>query len=154
MVLIKCEECGKEISDKADKCPNCGFPVAEGTPDLRETISPDRIMHPCPFCKEPMDIDASRCPHCGKSGGFTYGYLVLWAVIGTIIGAAISMATITSDTKSDVDTGASVWCTLCVCSPMFWIFVVPGMFIGAIIGSIHASLVKDKIKRKAQEDKD
>lgn len=27
MALIKCSECGKEISDKADKCPNCGRPV-------------------------------------------------------------------------------------------------------------------------------
>lgn len=27
MALIKCEECGKEISDKAASCPNCGAPV-------------------------------------------------------------------------------------------------------------------------------
>lgn len=26
MALIKCSECGKEFSDKADKCPNCGCP--------------------------------------------------------------------------------------------------------------------------------
>ncbi len=23
-MLIKCKECGKEISDTAEKCPNCG----------------------------------------------------------------------------------------------------------------------------------
>lgn len=27
MALIKCEDCGKEISDKAVACPNCGCPV-------------------------------------------------------------------------------------------------------------------------------
>lgn len=27
MALIKCPECGKEISDKAINCPNCGFPI-------------------------------------------------------------------------------------------------------------------------------
>lgn len=27
MALIKCAECGKEISDKAKTCPNCGFEV-------------------------------------------------------------------------------------------------------------------------------
>ena len=27
MALIKCPECGKEISDKADKCINCGYPL-------------------------------------------------------------------------------------------------------------------------------
>ncbi len=28
MALIKCPECGKEVSDKAKACPNCGYPVA------------------------------------------------------------------------------------------------------------------------------
>lgn len=27
MALIKCPECGKEISDKAIRCPGCGYPV-------------------------------------------------------------------------------------------------------------------------------
>ncbi len=27
MALINCPECGKEISDKATSCPNCGCPV-------------------------------------------------------------------------------------------------------------------------------
>jgi len=27
MALLKCKECGKEVSDKAEKCPNCGSPV-------------------------------------------------------------------------------------------------------------------------------
>lgn len=29
MALIKCPECGKEISDKASACPNCGCPSSE-----------------------------------------------------------------------------------------------------------------------------
>ena len=29
MALIKCPECGKEISDKATSCPNCGCPITE-----------------------------------------------------------------------------------------------------------------------------
>ena len=27
MALIKCPECGKEISDKAENCIHCGFPI-------------------------------------------------------------------------------------------------------------------------------
>lgn len=27
MALIKCPECGKEISEKANSCPNCGYPI-------------------------------------------------------------------------------------------------------------------------------
>ena len=33
MALIKCPECGKEISDRAVSCPNCGFPLKEGQYD-------------------------------------------------------------------------------------------------------------------------
>lgn len=29
MALIKCPECSKEISDKANNCPNCGYPLSE-----------------------------------------------------------------------------------------------------------------------------
>ena len=29
MALIKCPECGKEISDKAEICVNCGMKIAE-----------------------------------------------------------------------------------------------------------------------------
>lgn len=28
-MLIKCSECGKEVSDKANTCPNCGAPIKE-----------------------------------------------------------------------------------------------------------------------------
>lgn len=27
MALIKCEDCGKEVSDQAKSCPNCGRPI-------------------------------------------------------------------------------------------------------------------------------
>ena len=27
VALIKCQECGKEISDKTEKCPHCGYPI-------------------------------------------------------------------------------------------------------------------------------
>lgn len=33
MALIKCPECGKEISDKAKMCIGCGFPMDEYKPD-------------------------------------------------------------------------------------------------------------------------
>lgn len=32
MALVKCRECGKEISDKAAACPSCGAPMAGGAP--------------------------------------------------------------------------------------------------------------------------
>lgn len=32
MTIVKCTECGKELSDKAKLCPNCGTPINEETP--------------------------------------------------------------------------------------------------------------------------
>ena len=29
MALIKCPECGKQISEKAPNCPNCGFVLSD-----------------------------------------------------------------------------------------------------------------------------
>jgi len=34
MALIKCLECGKEVSDKALQCPNCGVPIASQPKDV------------------------------------------------------------------------------------------------------------------------
>lgn len=41
MALIKCPECGKEISDKAESCPNCGCPVKS---ENSEIIQKDAIQ--------------------------------------------------------------------------------------------------------------
>ena len=36
MGLIKCPECGNEISDKAQSCPKCGYPLSEQKKDMIE----------------------------------------------------------------------------------------------------------------------
>lgn len=52
MALIKCPECGKDFSDKAASCPNCGLPItdeirAEGLKNLKipdtDTISEEEL---------------------------------------------------------------------------------------------------------------
>ena len=32
MALIKCPECGQEVSDRSKACPKCGFPIEELSP--------------------------------------------------------------------------------------------------------------------------
>ena len=47
MALIKCSECGKEISDKAAACPNCGMPLRQedrGTYDIVITRENQRFL--------------------------------------------------------------------------------------------------------------
>ncbi|WP_148411838.1 TM2 domain-containing protein [Murimonas intestini] len=52
MALIQCPECGKEISDKAPSCPNCGTPFNQ--------------KKYCKFCGGLIDMDCIICPKCGK----------------------------------------------------------------------------------------
>lgn len=40
MALISCKECGKEISDRAYSCPNCGCP--QRLPNIEFTDLPTR----------------------------------------------------------------------------------------------------------------
>ncbi len=40
MSLIKCPECGREISDKAAACPNCGAPVNPNPVQVDGKVSP------------------------------------------------------------------------------------------------------------------
>jgi hypothetical protein len=37
MALIKCSECGREISDKAPTCPGCGNPINGGV-QIKEKV--------------------------------------------------------------------------------------------------------------------
>lgn len=53
MALIKCLECGKEISDKATVCIHCGCPVSE-----TETVC----------AKEEIDNDTTYCKACMNCG--------------------------------------------------------------------------------------
>lgn len=39
MALIKCPECGKEISASASACPHCGYPIKEAKPVTYETTT-------------------------------------------------------------------------------------------------------------------
>ncbi len=51
MALIKCSECGKDMSDHAKICPNCGC---------------DNNIMFCPECDKQLSSKASMCPNCGS----------------------------------------------------------------------------------------
>lgn len=37
MALVKCKECGSEVSDKAQSCPKCGAPIIVSIPTKKKT---------------------------------------------------------------------------------------------------------------------
>lgn len=55
MALIKCPECGKEISDKAKACPKCGCPI-DDKEDKKEEKKESKIK-----------LVAAKCPNCGSN---------------------------------------------------------------------------------------
>lgn len=69
MALIKCPECGKKISTKAYKCPNCGCPASEfRDPDEVEEMPEDQRpqMFNCYQCGRPLPVAIDECIYCGK----------------------------------------------------------------------------------------
>ena len=56
MALVKCRKCGNLVSDKADSCSICGYPVS---------IEEDIIKKMCPECGNSSDNEGDICPHCG-----------------------------------------------------------------------------------------
>lgn len=80
MALIKCSECGKEMSDKAEKCPHCG--------------GENQVCF-CSECGKKVKKNDSVCPECGaqiqrtnsrkikkirKNIGFGIAYIILGVV--------------------------------------------------------------------------
>lgn len=58
MALIACPNCGKEVSDRAEKCPACGHVLIE--PKEEEIIKVS-----CPECGAELEEGAKVCPNCG-----------------------------------------------------------------------------------------
>ena len=52
MALIKCQECGKEISDRATSCPHCGCPLVEKNHCIINGVDVD-----CSFIFNDYDIE-------------------------------------------------------------------------------------------------
>lgn len=52
MAMMNCPECGKEISNSAVSCPNCGYVIGK--------------MKFCKFCGEKIPEDNVICTKCGK----------------------------------------------------------------------------------------
>lgn len=55
MALIKCPNCGKEISDQAKKCTQCGYDLSQKPPTI--------LL--CPECHRPISKVDRYCENCG-----------------------------------------------------------------------------------------
>lgn len=77
MGLIKCIDCGKEFSDRAPACPNCGCPTSAILGELqkqekKKTISIEKKASSkeeklfCNVCGNELPADSDFCQYCGN----------------------------------------------------------------------------------------
>ena len=62
MALFNCPECGKKVSDRAEACPHCGYPINE-VANMSETSTKNKTL--CPCCGGEVESTAPTCPECG-----------------------------------------------------------------------------------------
>lgn len=56
-MLINCPECNKQISDKAEMCPNCGYKLQKPEPIIKGVY--------CPSCLDcGIKTKIEYCPYC------------------------------------------------------------------------------------------
>lgn len=84
MALIKCPECGQDISDKAKKCINCGKVLIEDVVPVKQ----------CVECGKEVPADAQECPFCGCPLEETNGSESKLKRKKTIIISAIAVAAV------------------------------------------------------------
>jgi DNA-directed RNA polymerase subunit RPC12/RpoP len=61
MALKPCRECGKEVAETADKCPNCGAPL----PAVSEDPTYQCVNCKKTFIYDPRKEAYPRCTYCG-----------------------------------------------------------------------------------------
>jgi hypothetical protein len=71
MALIKCPECGNEVSDMAQACPRCGRPLNPyNAPFVQAQAAP----------RAPAPVTSGRVLVGILVSVFTFGYLIPWSI--------------------------------------------------------------------------
>lgn len=71
MALIKCAECGKEVSDKAEACPGCGAPISGAT-------------------SSPVSLNPTSHANVTRTGAKWEGMGFILIILGMLVGMAAS----------------------------------------------------------------
>lgn len=65
MAMIKCPECGRNVSSMAKVCPDCGYPIAENSPVGEVRI---KICGGLPGTVKVCNLDTEEVLWSGKAG--------------------------------------------------------------------------------------
>lgn len=85
MALIKCPECGKEMSDQATSCPNCGCPIEIVKKELESKRIKDEELQKTEAAKNEVEAKAAKT---AKKDLFTFAVVIV-LIICVIVGYVI-----------------------------------------------------------------
>ncbi|PHM16443.1 MAG: hypothetical protein CJD30_11535 [Sulfuricurvum sp. PD_MW2] len=100
MALINCEECGKEISDKASICPHCGAPVEheiiakkqeelKHQKELESQKQEDELIRQKKYKEELKRQETPLANSASIAIGWLFGIIFVIAAFGTLISGNI-----------------------------------------------------------------
>lgn len=90
MALVKCQDCGKEVSSAAVACPNCGFPIAATTGAAAATAAPNETPK---VLVEQTSKDIKGNLMLGGLIVFVGGVILIFSLVGgSLVGALIGGA--------------------------------------------------------------
>ena len=106
MALIKCPDCGKEITDKATNCVHCGCPInipqssyddenvnTQSSEEIKSDESNESqalsalkalvtgSLRKCPSCGQSIAQNAKRCPYCGRREPFFFSHMIYYILV-------------------------------------------------------------------------
>ena len=115
MALIKCPECGKEISDKAHTCVHCGYPLIEviASGDVRIKMPNNIVDGVVGFFSSKRAAVKDQCGQILWEGNHGENMLLyrMWVFI---CGPFSTLRKLMKLTQSDADSAANMQCTLFV----------------------------------------
>lgn len=84
LLVVRCSDCGENVSSRAAACPHCGAPVMRSN------------LIPCNSCGAPVAKSAKMCPRCGAPGAkqwFSISSVIslLLLVLSLLIGIGAGM---------------------------------------------------------------
>lgn len=85
MALIKCPECGKDVSTAADTCPHCGFPIKKEASRAIDEVEKSSTNYPKPKNSSWVEKWKSKA----RTTRVTWTLLFLASVIGLIISISL-----------------------------------------------------------------
>lgn len=139
MAMIRCTECGKEISDRATSCPNCGCPVGSGNPNTNNSQyqQNNTFQQAPPIQPQPVRAYINKP---SKNSGLGIAALIL-SILGFTFFIGIILAIIDLCRKDGNKKTFSI-VSICIC--VFWVIMLVS------VGGDDSEDRKDEISVESQ----